>query len=89
MTSYDLISQEEKRNIIVGRVRSLEIASFSLELEILEESALSNKDNKMLQDLTNRLLDVSNKIIALKSELEKYPQPEISPQLDQPADPVM
>lgn len=74
MATYDLLSEEEKRNIIVSRLRSLENILFSAEIELLEESSVTTPDSVRISNIQARVASNSEKIAALKVELQKYPE---------------
>lgn len=76
MATYDLLSDDEKRSIISGRIRSLEYNLFSTETEITEETAVTvNPDGPRITELSTRAAVLIEKIDALKVELAKYAAP--------------
>lgn len=76
MATYDLLSDDEKRSIISGRIRSLEYNLFSTEIEIAEETAVTvDPDSARIAELSTRAAATIEKLDTLRIELAKYAVP--------------
>lgn len=65
MTTYTLLSDDEKAQVKIAAKRSLEYQMYTLEVEILVENAKENPDADRVSDLQSQITEKENQIAVL------------------------
>ena len=67
---YEYLTDKEKNDILVSRIKSHEYTIYGAEITKLELSSLDPVDSIALASAEQQILDVQNKITLLKSKQE-------------------
>lgn len=65
MTTYALLSDDEKAQIKIAAKRNLEYQMYALEIEVIAENAKSNPDANKISDLEDQISDKQAQIAAI------------------------
>jgi hypothetical protein len=64
------LSNEDKISIINQHKRAVEYSKYNLTVSLLEENAVLSPDQNAISDLTAKIADHDNKLIALSAEAD-------------------
>lgn len=67
MAEYNL-TNEEKNNIIITHLRTLEFQKYNIEISILEEQALDNPNEESIASYNTQISSINLKIARLEAE---------------------
>ena len=65
MTTYTVLSDDEKAQIRTAAIRNLEYQMYALEIEIIVENAKANPDADKLESLNAEIAEKEDQIAAL------------------------
>lgn len=65
MTTYALLSDDEKAQIKIAAKRNLEYQMYALEIEVIAENAKSSPDANKISDLEDQISDKQAQIAAI------------------------
>lgn len=66
MTTYSLLSDDEKNQIKVSAIRDLEYQMYTLEIQIMLENAKSEPDQNRIQSMTSEIETKQSQIAAVQ-----------------------
>jgi hypothetical protein len=64
----DVLSNDEKVNIINQHIRSLKFAQYNADLDLIEANAVSNPDTVSVSEINSRKTAIAARIAALDAE---------------------
>lgn len=64
-----LLTNEDKVSIVKQHKKSLEYNKYNIELSLLEENALTNKNQETIDSFNDQISDLDKKIAVLDTEL--------------------
>lgn len=72
MEEFETLSDSEKATAIRSKIKGMQYTKYTIELDIIAESAVSRPNSGQIQEWQNQLSDINARQLALELELEKF-----------------